>query len=292
LDLLVPDPVYFTYDMSAQIITELKISISFINKLLADPNSFYHYKDWPKKKFGREQVNEDGTPKYRHTKAPVAFLKFKQRELVKYLQKIELPSCLYGGVKNKNSIQNTLQHENARYFFTIDLKDFFSNINNNQVNRALRENGISWDDARIITKLCTVNRCLPQGAPTSSVLANIVFAPTARKLAEFSTEKKITFTAFVDDLTFSSKYDFSKYKNQILETIRSSGFYPNNRKIHYRHGSCEVTGLIIKKNTLSLEKGMLENLRNPGIKAYIDNVARQHIIHTATKKENKDPGNL
>ncbi|HZX59918.1 MAG TPA: reverse transcriptase domain-containing protein, partial [Mucilaginibacter sp.] len=159
--------------MASQLIAELQVSKSFVSHLSKNPTKFYFGKERSKMKFGREQRDDQGYPKKRFTLAPISFLKFKQRAINKYLQQIKLPKCMFGAVVGKNNIKNALKHVYADYFFTIDLKDFFLNISNKQINRVLRSHGFLWEDARLITKLCTTNRCLPQGAPTSSTLANI-----------------------------------------------------------------------------------------------------------------------
>jgi RNA-directed DNA polymerase len=272
--------------MSSQLISALQVPSGFINNLIKHPARFYHKSERPKMKFGRQQLDGQMQPKKRITKAPIAFLKVKQREIHNHLQKIILPNCMFGAVKGRNNIMNALQHINSDYFFTVDLRDFFGNIGNKQVNRALRSYGFSWEDARLITKMCTSGRCLPQGAPTSSTLANIVFAPTAELLEIFCAERGITFTVFVDDLTFSSKNDFSACINTLLNIIRQNGFFPNNKKIHYRRRSCEITGLIVKNGKLRLEKEMLNRLDNPGVKAYVKNINRHFLTSTAIHSNN------
>jgi RNA-directed DNA polymerase len=270
--------------MQSQLLSDLQVSNTFINSLISNPSRYYIKQERIKKKFGRDQLDKHNLPKKRITLAPIAYLKSKQREINKYLQKVDLPKCIHGAVKEKNNITNSLLHLHGNYFFKVDLKDFFSKISNQQVNHALISYGFSWEEARIITKICTSNHCLPQGAPTSSTLANIVFAPTAIQLEKFCIEQEIIFTAFVDDLTFSAKHDFGFMKDSILDIIKQNGFFPNNKKIHYRRKSCEITGLIVKNEQLWIEKGMLQNLNNPKIKAYVNNVYKHFIRYKDQQK--------
>ena len=161
---------------------------------------------------------------------------------------------------------------------TVDLKDFFSNITHKQVYNALIENHFADKEAKKITRLTTLNGSLPQGAVTSTALANLVFSSTAIEIQAFCVKKGIIFTAFIDDLTFSSNKDFEFYKNDLLQFIKQNGFRLNHKKIKYRRNSCEVTGLIIKNQMLHLEKEMLNRCWMPQIKAYANTVAKHNMI--------------
>ncbi|MGY3214214.1 reverse transcriptase family protein [Mucilaginibacter sp. HD30] len=265
--------------------SDLKLSNQFIHKLSACPEKFYARKEQPKMKFGRMQLDENGEPRIRVTLAPNPILKLKQREINTRLQVLELPKCMYGAVKFKNNILNALEHIESNYFFTIDLKDFFTNISKCQIFCALCDHGILLEDARIITKMCTLNQCLPQGAPTSSTLANIAFAYTAGLLEKICAKRNIIFTAFVDDLTFSSKHDFTSSKSEILHILLVNGFFPNYNKIHYRHRACEITGLIVKNRKLYLEKNMLKKANSLGMQAYLNNIDK----YSLARKVNSSP---
>ena len=67
----------------------------------------------------------------------------------------------------------------------------------------------------------------------------------------------ITFTTFLDDLTFSSKKDFSRLQTSILETIKKNNFFPNHKKIHYCENICDVTGLFVGNGKLKIHPKML-----------------------------------
>lgn len=171
----------------------------------------------------------------------------------------------------------------SRFFLTVDLKDFFTNITNKQVYQTLISYNIPWKEARILTKLTTFKGSLPQGAPSSTALANLVFSSTALALERFSANHGITFTSFIDDLTFSAKKDFKHLTPQIIALIKQNGFFLNQKKIHYTRNVGKITGLIVKKNKISLEKEMSLNLENPRIKAYADSVFKYYSQYEKAK---------
>src|SRR5207344_1768735 len=114
----------------------------------------------------------------------------------------------------------------------VDLKDFFPNISHHQVFRMFRRNKFSPTASRIFTKLTTYRGGLPQGAPTSPILSNLVFVETGEKLMSAIKDNQITFTSFLDDLNFSSKKDFKSLTQKLLEILKNDNFYIHHKKIH------------------------------------------------------------
>lgn len=113
----------------------------------------------------------------------------------------------------------------------------------------LRE-GCTPTIARILTKLTTIKRQVPQGIPTSTLIANLVFKPTGEKITQLAKENHIKFTMFVDDITLSSKIDFKSLLPLFLSLIRESGFAINHKKTHYKTKNPIVTGVICQNNRL------------------------------------------
>lgn len=251
------------------------INYSAFKNIQQSPDLYYKECSRRKMKFGSPQINSDGSPRMRDIIQPVYSLKILQRQLNNQLKELELPDCMYGGIEERNNVGNAFQHNNGKYFFTVDLKRFFSNITNSRINQMLISRGFNWQEARIITNLTTYKGSLPQGVPTSTTLANLSFAPTAMLLEKFCKERQITFTVFVDDLTFSSSRCFKQHTNKILEMLKQNRFFVNKNKIHYRKGSCEITGIIVRNGSLFLPNEILNHQNKLGVKGYISAVAKQ-----------------
>ena len=261
---------FFMIQNLYQLYSELDTGKRFISMITSSPERFYFSVIKAKMKFGDYQENDDQSIKLRHLLPPRDSLKIIQRKICNHLQQIELPNCMYGSVKGSNNVINALQHLDNIYFLKIDLKNYFSNISNKQVHRALLASGFPWEVARILTKLTTYQCSLPQGAPTSPVLANMVFVKTARQLEEFIKDYNITFTVFLDDIVFSSKKDFKDLAPKILDVIRRNGFFPHNNKINYRKYNCEITGLFVGNGKLRIAPIIKQAaLKNARIGAYI-----------------------
>jgi RNA-directed DNA polymerase len=116
--------------------------------------------------------------------------------------------------------------------------------------------------SRYLTKLTTYKGKLPQGAPTSPIVANLVFVKTGKRLQEFATKNNLTFTSFVDDLTFSSPIDFKEKTEDILSVIKADGFKISHKKTNYKSKFPTVTGIVVKNNNLDLTNEFKDKLKD------------------------------
>ncbi len=252
---------------------QLDVSKSTISTIALNIDRYYYKTKQPKKKFGQDQTDDQGNIKYRELLPPVDPLKKIQSKIYNQLQKITLPQCMYGAVQGSNNVFNALEHIENKYFLTIDLKDFFKRVNNKQIHKVFIDNGYSWDVARILTKLTTYEYGLPQGAPTSPTLANLAFKKTVLQLLDLIRAYDITFTVFLDDLTFSSKKDFEYLVPKILDIIRANKFFPHYKKTHYRENLCDVTGLFVGNGKLKIHPQMRKEAQtNFHVRKYIEHV--------------------
>ncbi|MFT3936983.1 MAG: reverse transcriptase family protein [Chitinophagaceae bacterium] len=226
----------------------LRSSQQEIDAVIKEIDSYYYYSEKPKKKYGNNQ-QEGGVVKYRKLYPSYGQLKKLQRRLNSFLyQHIEFPDYAYGSVRGKNNILNALAHRHNKYFFSVDIKDFFLNINHHMVFKMYRDHDFSPTVSHILTKLTTFKGALQQGPPTSPIIANLVFIRTGLQLQQLAAIHNVTFTAYLDDSVFSSKENFEFLVPEILKLIKKDRFYVNNKKISYKKITSEVTGIFIDKN--------------------------------------------
>lgn len=236
-------------------------------------HTYYYYKVQPKRKYGEDQIGENGSIRIRKLFPPRHVLKILQQKINGLLQEITLPDYVFGSVKGRNNIMNAAAHANNHYFLTIDLKEFFSCINNKQVFQVFLANGFSPSVARTLTQLTTHKGNLPQGAPTSPTIANLAFVNAGNKLLEYLKPYDITFTTFLDDISFSSKSCFKHHTYQIQNIIKEGEFFINYNKIKYRVNTCDITGLIVSKGNLKVISKMNRKAKtNVHLKAYCKSV--------------------
>lgn len=231
----------------------LKIEKARLEYILEHLQDFYYFFKKPKidKTTGKIRLNADGEEEFRRINAPNEELKSIQERIYRYmLTKVDLPDYIYGGVKGKNNIRNARFHQGNKYIFTTDLKSFYPSITHTQVFQMFLREGCTPSVARILTKLTTLRGEVPQGTPTSLLIANLVFKPHGERLAQLATKYRTKFSMFVDDITISSKRDFKHLIPNFLKIIQDSGFKINHKKTHYQTKNPVITGVICQNNRL------------------------------------------
>lgn len=252
-----------------------------------------HYREWSEikydKKSGTPKTYGDGTIKQRVIRPPKTSLKIIQKKIKdRILSQIELPDNVHGGIKKRSNITNAKPHQGKKYIFTTDLKDFYPSIKARDVYNAFLELGFNSQFAFYITRLTTWKGELPQGTPTSTHISNIIFLKTDYKLIELCREFNITYTRYIDDLTFSSQSDFQEIIRQILEIVLESGLKISWRKTYY-NGLQTITGIKVFLNKIDapdkiIDKVKEEELLEEGAPKPYTNY-RNNILKTNIRKK-------
>lgn len=193
----------------------------------------------------------DGSP--RKLWIPQNDLKQAQRNLIATVfNEIELPSYLHGGISGRSIITNARSHLHKQWVVSVDLKDYFPSIHRTKLERVL-ERYFPVDVLNIIIRLVTHCHCLPQGAPTSPFLCNLVFLDHDKDIFSLCTKNHLTYTRYFDDITISGKHA-NKFLSRILEIIRQSGFRVKTEKLQKksRKDLQMVTGLVVNGSKLEL----------------------------------------
>lgn len=223
-----------------------------------------YYREWieikENKETGIPKTYMDGTIKSRTIRASLRELKAIQKRIKdKIITPIKLPEQVHGGVKTKSNITNAKAHQGNDFVFTTDLQAFYPNVTSDQVYRTFIGLGFSTHISHYLTKLTTLKYELPQGTPTSGHIANLVFMETDLKLIGLCSKHKITYTRFVDDLTFSSTKSFKHLHQRILNIVKGEA---NTFKISYRKTSYRreqnITGIDVFKDRIDAPKRIIE----------------------------------
>ena len=138
-------------------------------------------------------------------------------------------------------------HVNKTQVLCMDIHNFFPSININQVFEVFHCVGYTSDVTQALAQLCTYNAILPQGAPTSPTLANIIFSPIDQQILNAISTKEITYTRYADDLIFSSSHALDFLIPLVSEIISTNGFEINSNKTHLMKNPYRkmITGLIV-----------------------------------------------
>lgn len=231
-----------------------------VQALLADIESRYgeiiKYKidsDGQKKRNKPQYVDKLGEFCTRVINPPKPALKRIQKRINKYFNNhIVLPDYAFGAIKNRDNVKNARIHKGQKYVFQTDIRDFFPSISHRRVYSALVSVGFSPDVASLITRLTTHKGHLPQGAPTSTFLANLVFKNTGDQIQQIAIQNNLRFTTFVDDVTLSSQSDFKDLVPTIIQVISEAGYKISHTKTTYKSGITEITGVKMLNNSMTV----------------------------------------
>jgi len=199
---------------------------------------------------------------FRKIEAPEEQLKNIQHQLNHYLQSVyytQQTKAAYGYIikarempATKNILENARKHLGANYMLNVDYKNFFHQITTSKIIELLTTNPFQFEaeSAKLLGKIMTRKGRLPMGTPTSPVLTNFVSIDLDNQLTAWAEDKQMTFTRYVDDLTFSSKN--KPITDEELTSIRqfcmASGFILNPLKTTFydKDDTKKVTGLVLR----------------------------------------------
>lgn len=200
---------------------------------------------------------------------PAAGLKALQKKLSQVLTSVYRPrECVHGFVEGRSIATNALEHVGRDWVLNVDIQDFFSSINFGRVRGLFiaKPYGLPPSIATIVAKICTFQNQLPQGAPTSPVVSNMIAAKLDSQLSGLARRYRCTYTRFVDDMTFSRDgRNFPAALGQVAsgreegrgsivgfklrDVIESNGFQVNEMKVRLQCASERqiVTGLKVNE---------------------------------------------
>ena len=205
----------------------LKLKTEELLQLCDSVDDFYYTKSEPKLDKNNNPKFKKGKQLFRVLNPSFDKLKLVQSKIQKnIISNIEIPDYAYGAVKGRDNVKNALRHRGKKYNFTTDLSNYFPSITNKQVFDMFISNDFSPKIARILTKLTTYKGKLPQGAPTSPTISNLVFVNTGLKLQAIANQNNLTFTTFIDDLTFSSNLTELLYPHELNEATAKRATKP------------------------------------------------------------------
>ena len=187
---------------------------------------------------------------FREIDAPSKPMKIIQRWILQHiLYHIDPGEYAHGFVIGRSIATNAVEHQGQKLVLGIDLKDFFPSIKYNRILGYFKTLGYKEEIAIILTEMCTFKWRLPQGAPTSPMLSNLISWHLDVKLAKFCEERGLTYTRYADDITISGGSDLPRYSKTIIKKIEESGFIVNEEKLRLltQGTSQKVTGIIVNE---------------------------------------------
>ena len=236
----------------------------------ARPGPLHHYRyEW--------RARPGRTP--RLLEVPDTRLRSLQRTLLNdLLGLIATHASAHGFVPGRSAVTGAARHTGAAVVINLDLTTFFASVTAASIYGTLRRAGFPEAVAYALTGLCThavpprviaamppggdpVERAalrralaashLPQGAPSSPVLANLAIRRLDTRLSGWADATEATYTRYADDLTFSGGSDLYRRTNAfvhgVTRIVTAEGHSVNPHKTRVRPASVRqsVTGIVV-----------------------------------------------
>lgn len=222
----------------------------------------------PKRSGGERQID-----------APIEGLLSVQRKLATILSDIyPRPRYVKGFVAKESIATNASVHLGKRHVLNLDLQDFFPTITSARVFGLFRARPFYFNSeiATTLAALVTYNGRLPQGAPTSPIISNMICLRLDKELCALGKSSSSSYTRYADDITFSttkSSFSSSVVKeilapseillgDELIKVITSNDFAINTRKTRLQSNSDSksVTGVRVNQK-LNLTRDYVRELR-------------------------------
>lgn len=214
--------------------------LSYLIKVSNSPKHFYRiFKISKKSKKGFRTISE-----------PLPNLKDIQKWILNEILDNINPSPYSKAFRKGYSIKDNAKfHLNQKKVLTIDIKNYFGSIKYKHVYLFFKELGYSKEVAVMLSNICVLDNELPQGAPTSPMLANLITRRLDKRIASYAIKNKIRYTRYADDMTFSGDFDEGAVIRVVKAILNSEGLKINNSKtrVRTRNQQQEVTGIVVNE---------------------------------------------
>lgn len=209
---------------------------------------------------------------FRTIDAPKVALKILQKWLSVQLQKVYVaPDHVFGFVTGRSHINAAEKHVNAKWVFSVDVRDFFPTTPRALVCSTLQDIGFAGDSADLVSRVTCLRDALAQGAPTSPVLSNMCFSNIDGSLQDLASQYGVNLTRYADDIVFSGTGVFPEVLSSDVAQLFDGGPWRlagNKTELAMLPGRLKVHGLLVHGDKVRLTKGYRNKLR-----------AYRHLLH-------------
>ena len=229
-----------TYRELSSLSSDLGFSAKALYSVSNDLDSHYHSAQIPKGDSGERQLS-----------VPDSFLKTIQVRIYERLLSLETISPYATAYRPGGStLVNAKPHVGQSAVLKLDVRNFYDNLVYPIVKaKAFPAERYSEANRILLAILCTYRGSLPQGAPSSPAISNIVMRDFDDAIGEWCRGRRIRFTRYCDDLTFSGTFQPADVIARVESELHTLGLYLNRGKtVFVRSGQRHmVTGIVVNE---------------------------------------------
>lgn len=186
--------------------------------------------------------------------SPNPRLKLVQRLLLhRVFTRLQVHPAVKGFRRGESTCSHATLHVGKAVVVRIDIKNFFPRTSAHRLFAYLRMIGWDREAAGLIVILCTRKNSLPQGAPTSPILSNLVNYCMDARLAGLAARSHAIYSRYADDLIFSFELDNRRFirgvVRRVVRILHDFGYQINRSKLRVmrQHNRQLVTGLVVNE---------------------------------------------
>lgn len=227
-------------------------TLDFVRSAANAPRKFYRRLEIQKRSGGTRVLRE-----------PLPSLKSIQRWILdNILAPLPVHRFAKGFVRGRSIRDNARFHVRQKAVLKLDIRDFFGSISHHRVVALFLSCGYSPEVSVLLARLCTFDDGLPQGAPTSPAISNLICQRVDARIAGYAKSQRVRFTRYADDLTFSGALSVGDIISFVEMVLREEGLELNSTKTRLmeRHERQEVTGIVVN-DTLNAPREVRRELR-------------------------------
>jgi RNA-directed DNA polymerase len=245
----------------------------------------------------------------REISMPVTALKIIQQKLNQVLQCVYRPRpSVYSFIHNHDIVKNAKNHLRRQYVLNIDLKDFSPSITFPRIRGLFMAKPYKLNQAvaTVLAQICCFDSKLPQGAPTSPIVSNMICSKLDNELQRLARKYSCRYTRYADDITFSTRelafppalasIDTEgkiEVGDKLKHIVLENWFAVNIAKVSLRKRNvCQVvTGLIVNKS-LNVRRQYVRQIRamlHAWEKYGLENAEKEFLNCHDRKSKNRAP---
>jgi RNA-directed DNA polymerase len=251
--------------------------VEYLRRISNSQKHFYRTFEIPKRSGGKRTISE-----------PLPSLKEIQRWILDNIL-IHVPVSSYSKafIKRRSIKANAAYHIDREILLTIDLEDFFGSLKYPKIHSMFSRLGYANDVSTMLSNICTLDKKLPQGAPTSPTISNILLILVDKRIANFTNKHGIRYTRYADDMAFSGAFEPGMVVKFVRKVLAQNRLRLNEKKIRVMKGHQRqlVTGIVVNEK-LQAPRVIRRKLRQSvyyiekfGLASHLDKTENKNANH-------------